>query len=151
MCILRRHFTLLSIFFFCVCFLFCFDFCFDFCFVLCLSSNFGPSGVTPQRIWVRVGSNYCQLISNDHSHIQCKTPAGQGQNQPVTVEVDSQMSTNSLPFTYNIPVVDSVNPTTGDTTGYVPYVLCLMSYVSLRINLLQPEFSQILKQDNSHI
>ncbi|MVM38942.1 hypothetical protein GO730_17660 [Spirosoma sp. HMF3257] len=75
--------------------------------------SFGTSGV------VTIGGVRASLTGAgwSHSRIECLLPSGQGVNLPVVVtRADGQVS-NSLAFTYDAPLIASITPASGSTTG----------------------------------
>ena len=75
-------------------------------------SNFGLSGS------VSVGGHNAPVTSGGYSHtvITCTLPPGQGIDLPVVVS-SGQRSSNTLPFSYDAPVLDAITPASGPTAG----------------------------------
>jgi IPT/TIG domain/Transient receptor potential (TRP) ion channel/Tyrosine-protein kinase ephrin type A/B receptor-like len=71
--------------------------------------NFGVSGI------VKIGDNVCnEKVWHNHTVIQCSTPAGNGRNQSVTLDIDGVVSPRKE-FDYDAPVVTNVSPGNGPT------------------------------------
>ena len=64
---------------------------------------------------VTVDGNPCELISSNHSYIECIPPEGQGDNIKVTVTVEKQYDSNSI--RYKKPQIESISPASGPTSG----------------------------------
>ena len=88
--------------------------------------NFGPS-ISPSQLPgpVTVGGNACTPINyalSSSVQIVCTVPTGEGSNQAVVVYVGGQAyppigSSTVIGFSYNIPVVNTIVPANGPTTG----------------------------------
>jgi hypothetical protein len=75
-----------------------------------VGSSFDTSGS------VTVGGANCPIVSYTSTQIRCTSPAGQGLSQAVAVVSGLGLaSTNQLSFSYNAPIVSSINPTTAST------------------------------------
>jgi large repetitive protein len=57
-----------------------------------------------------------------HSQVTAIVPAGEGTNRQVRVDVDGR-SSNALSFSYDVPQITQINPTTGPTSGNVPITI----------------------------
>lgn len=75
-------------------------------------SNFGLSGS------VSVGGQNAPVTSGGYSHnvITCTLPPGQGIDLPVVVS-SGQRSSNTLPFSYDAPVITDISPASYPTSG----------------------------------
>ncbi|MBA4150553.1 MAG: IPT/TIG domain-containing protein [Verrucomicrobia bacterium] len=72
--------------------------------------NFGTNAI------VTVAGSPASITLNSHTAIQFILPAGQGVNVPVIITAGGQSSTPSL-FNYDVPVIHSLSPTSGFTSG----------------------------------
>ena len=84
--------------------------------VLVKGTNFGTNPT------ITIGGSVCTLdgpVNEDQTEVYCQVPPGQGTSRSVQVNVNSQLS-NTVTFSYNGPVLDSIEigdaPTTGGTT-----------------------------------
>lgn len=57
------------------------------------------------------------IVSWSHTSIAIKTPAGAGKNRAVVVTPNIGTAAGGLTFSYNDPVISSVSPTSGATSG----------------------------------
>jgi hypothetical protein len=66
-----------------------------------------------------IGSSACTIISStyNHTYFTCTTPSGEGQTNVVTMTVNTQTQQNTLNFNYDAPIVTSITPQTGLTSG----------------------------------
>ncbi len=91
-------------------------------------SNFGTNGT------VTIGGQNCSIVSCSHTQIVCTSPAGQGLNQALVVQVETQTSNTKLFGYYGGPIVTtlgadsltgtvygSVNPNGAETAVYFEY------------------------------
>lgn len=74
-------------------------------------TNFGVSGT------VSIGVASCTVVYFSSTLVRCTTRAGSGANWPVVVTTSSGAFSNSLPFSYFSPRLDSVTPASGSTSG----------------------------------
>ena len=65
---------------------------------------------------VTLGGTNCPLNGNSHTQISFYTPQGQGTGLPVIVAVAGQTS-NAVPFSYDAPVINNIEPSIGPTGG----------------------------------
>lgn len=91
-----------------------------------IGANFGTAGasnsITYGRPIVTVGGFLVNLVSKftayaDHSKLDCILPEGWGANLPVTVTVAGQQSLSNVTYTYATPIIQSVTPLSGSTSG----------------------------------
>ena len=92
-------------------------------------ANFGFNPV------VTIGGVLCPLVFYDSSSVGgqssliCSSPVGQGTNKVVQVSVASQRS-NYLSFSYSGPVISSIYPSGGPTSGGVNITITGLSFGS---------------------
>ncbi len=65
---------------------------------------------------VTLGGTNCPLNGNSHTQISFYTPQGQGTSLPVIVAAAGQTS-NAVPFSYDAPVINNIEPSIGPTGG----------------------------------
>jgi len=80
------------------------------------SATFGTGGT------VTVGGTNCPVTLYQYNNIECTAPQGQG-TVFVQVTTNLQQTSNSLPFLYLPPVINSANPANGPTIGGTQIVL----------------------------
>ncbi|MEI6076892.1 MAG: IPT/TIG domain-containing protein, partial [Verrucomicrobiota bacterium] len=78
--------------------------------------NFGTSGT------VTFDGVQAAIVAWSQTNIQCRLPAGQGTNLPVIITVAEQ-SSKPASFSYNSPVIVSLSPANGPTTGGITNAL----------------------------
>ena len=67
---------------------------------------------------ITVGGVSCSVIGSPvHTSASCSVEAGVGTAQPVVVTVGGQISTSSVVFNYDAPVILGVSPAAGPTAG----------------------------------
>jgi len=82
-------------------------------------SNFGDPLLPEGGGVAYVGTTACSsVVSYTHFKIICVLPAGIGANQNVTVVTTGQTS-NSYGWSYDIPVIQSINPQNATTQGFL--------------------------------
>ncbi len=79
-----------------------------------MGNNFGIGGGT-----VTIGGTPCPVVSLNHTHVICTVPAGTGVNRQVVVTVGGPSSTQPVVFSYDPPVITSVNPLSSLTDGNI--------------------------------
>ena len=88
--------------------------------------SFGTSGI------ITIGGVVCPILPSTYTQasIQCQLPVGQGANLPVVL---SSGSLNSPPyfFSYAAPVISSLSPNTGPTSGNIPITITGNSFGSI--------------------
>jgi hypothetical protein len=75
-------------------------------------SNFGATGAT-----VTVAGSVCTPLTQDHVSITCRAPEGEGVNNPVIVATSDGRATSALFFSYDSPIVSSIDPSAIPTLG----------------------------------
>jgi hypothetical protein len=80
-------------------------------------------GITPGSLMI--GDRPCSIVvtAYNHTSFQCITPSGEGQTNQVTLFVAGQASLGPINFHYDLPVVTSMNPTSGPTSGLISLTL----------------------------
>jgi large repetitive protein len=85
--------------------------------LLLVGQNFGE---VPGAVHIGgISGEPCEpIISWNDSEIVCTIPAGQGANLPVIVRVaESEQTSNTLPFSYDPPFIESMEPASTPTYG----------------------------------
>eukprot|EP00002_Diphylleia_rotans_P014942 TRINITY_DN28_c0_g2_i2.p1 TRINITY_DN28_c0_g2~~TRINITY_DN28_c0_g2_i2.p1 ORF type:complete len:648 (+),score=140.01 TRINITY_DN28_c0_g2_i2:115-2058(+) len=84
-------------------------------------SNFGPRYSMPV---VSVGGKNCVFTTwRDDSRLECSLPDGVGLNKAVVVSVGGQSSTEKINFSYDAPVISSIQPISGPPAGKTPITI----------------------------
>jgi IPT/TIG domain/Tyrosine-protein kinase ephrin type A/B receptor-like len=84
-----------------------------------IGTNFGLTGQ------VTVAGAVCDPVTAGylHTRIECLLPAGEGTNQPVRVNVSSQLSLQAVVVSYDRPKISRIVPSNGPTNGGTDVVL----------------------------
>jgi len=71
------------------------------------------TGIPP----VTIGGASCAVSAYSNTQITCTLPPGQGSDQPTYVNTDFQQNVVPFPFDYNPPSIDTVTPSSAETSG----------------------------------
>lgn len=75
-----------------------------------IGQNFGITAI------VSVGGLPCPVVTQNHTHLQCVLPPGQGSRQPAIIRVANKFSLQ-FPYKYHSPSLLGMNPEIGPTRG----------------------------------